>query len=63
MFIFFSYLQVMSKYYIHKLYYYRVRIQELQKWVNTDIFWIEHDCLELHARHYFHTKSYLSDMA
>ena len=30
-----------------------------QKWVSTDIFWIEHDSLELHATHYFHATSYL----
>ena len=26
----------------------------LQKWVRTDIFWIEHDTLELHATRYIH---------
>ena len=30
-----------------------------QKWVSTDIFWIEQDSLELHATPYFHTTSYL----
>ena len=28
-----------------------------QKWTSTDIFWIEHDSLELHATRYFHTTS------
>ena len=31
----------------------------LQKLVSTDIFWIEHDSLELHATRYVHTTSYL----
>ena len=42
---------------------FRVRIDGFiygfQKRVSTDIFWIEHDCLELHATRYFHTTSYL----
>ena len=41
----------------------RVRIHgflyRFQKWVSTDIVWIEHDCLELHATRYFHTTSHL----
>ena len=37
----------------------RVRIHGFQKWVSTDIFWIEHDSLELHATRYFHTMCYL----
>ena len=30
-----------------------------QKLVSADIFWIEHDSLELHAMRYFHTTSCL----
>ena len=34
----------------------------LQKWVRTDIFWIENDSLELHATRYIHTTSF-SDLS